>query len=252
MKTCWANVLGECKGRISGEHIVTKNLWSGDSLSVKGLPWCREGYKFIGKASFTANILCRQHNSDLSPVDDAGTLAFAVFRSANNIHTTRTEMRQRLLFAGRFDDVEYRINGPLLERWLLKTLINSEYAGKQDDPIGANASGAPVQSQLVEIAFGKRSFEGRAGLYLAAFDQEAVHMQEGIQYASCIKDDPGCSYVFASEFIFYGFRFFLCLEPSGFPDSVQVAGRELRLLHRIRTVNLDIEHQPSQRIEFSW
>ena len=249
---CWANVLGKCEGGISGEHIVTEGLWLGDSLGVQGLPWCRGGYKFISKASFTANILCRRHNSDLSPVDDAGKLAFAALRTVNDIHTTRTEMLERHVFFGRFDDVEHRINGPMFERWLLKTLINSEYASRQKYPVGANAKGARVQPQLVEIAFGRRSFEGSAGLYAGASLREAVNMRESFQYTSWIKDELGTSFVSAGEFMFYGFRFFLCLDPAGLPDSVQIGGRALGLVHRIRTANIEIEHKPSQRIEFSW
>ena len=73
--------MGECSGGLSGEHIISASLFLGDNIGVKGLPWCREGHRFIGKSSYTANILCRKHNSDLSPVDDAGSLAFAAFRT---------------------------------------------------------------------------------------------------------------------------------------------------------------------------
>src|SRR5438128_186073 len=117
MDGCWANVLGGCSRGLSGEHVITESLFLDDSIGVKGLPWCREGHKFIGKASYTANILCRKHNSDLSPVDDAGTFAFATFRAMATIYNNRSGMLQYGVWCGRFDVIEQKIDGAGLERW---------------------------------------------------------------------------------------------------------------------------------------
>jgi hypothetical protein len=252
MDGCWASVLGDCSGGLSGEHIITASLFLGDSIGVKGLPWCREGHRFIGNASYTASILCRRHNSELSPVDDAGALAFATFRTMASIYKNRSGMLRYGLWCGRFDVMEQRVDGPGLERWLLKTLINMELAGKQGLGVGPTASPAGIDSELVEIAFGLRSFQDRARLYFAAFDSEAIDMQERVQYASWIKDvPPRPSYVGAGAFSFYGFRFF-CPEPAGFPDSITIEGREVKLLHHINTINVDRNNQPSQRVHFTW
>jgi hypothetical protein len=253
MDGCWASVLGDCSGGLSGEHIITESLFLGDSIGVKGLPWCREGHRFIGKASYTANILCRKHNSALSPVDDAGTLAFATLRTMATISSNRLGMLQYGLRCGRFEVIEQNIDGQGLERWLLKTLINMELAGKQGLGVGSNASPAGIDSELVEIAFGLRFFKNRAGLYFATFDAEAIDMQERVQYTSWIKDVPLMpSYVGAGAFSFYGFRFFFCLEPAGFPDSITIGGREMKLRHHINTINVDLNNLPSQRIQFTW
>jgi hypothetical protein len=253
MEGCWANILGDCNGGLSGEHIITESLFLGDCIGVKGLPWCREGHKFIGKASYTANILCRSHNSDLSPVDDAGANAFAAFRMMTTIYNNRSGMLQYRVWCGRFDVIEQHVDGAGLERWLLKTLINMELAGKQSLPVGPNApAGGGIDPALVEIAFGLRSFLGRAGLYFAAFDAEAIDMQERVQYTSWIMDAEGSSFVAAGAFSFFGFRFFLCLEEMGFPDSVNLRGRELKLLHHINMINVDLNNRPSQQVNFSW
>jgi hypothetical protein len=87
-------------------------------------------------ASYTANILCRKHNSDLSPVDDAGTLTFATFRAMTTVYNNRSDMLRYGLWIGGFDVIEQNIEGPGLERWLLKTLINMELAGKQGYGVG--------------------------------------------------------------------------------------------------------------------
>ncbi len=253
MDACWANVLGDWTGGISGEHIVTESAFSGKSIGVKGLPWCKEGHRYIGKSSYTANILCRKHNSELSPVDDAGTLAFATFRKAETIYTDRSSMLQYGVWAGRFDVIEQTISGTGLERWLLKTLINMEIAGNQGYRIGPNAAPNEVDPELVKIAFGLGSFRGRAGLYLAAFAYEPIKMEERIQYVSWIKDSPcDLSYVGSGAFSLYGFRFFLCLDSAGFPDSIFMDGREMKLLYHPNTINVELNNNPSQKVHFTW
>ncbi|MFN0103526.1 MAG: hypothetical protein ACKV2U_15715 [Bryobacteraceae bacterium] len=253
MDRCWANVLGDCSGGLSGEHIITESLFSGNNIGVKGMPWGREGYKFIGKASYTSNILCRKHNSDLSPIDEAGTFAFATFRTMAEISTNRRGMLQSGVWAGRFDLVEQRISGNGLERWLLKTLINMEIAGKQGYRVGPHAPPNKIDPELVEIAFGLRSFRDRAGLYFAAFEAEAINMQERVVYTSWIKGvPPDLSYVGAGAFSFYGFRYFLCLEPAGFPNSIDVQGRKMNLWHHVDTINVELDDKPSQQVHLTW
>ena len=78
-------------------------------------------------------------------------------------------------------------------------------------------------------------------------------MQERVHYTSWIKDvPPKSSYVGAGAFSFYGFRFFLCLEPVGFPDSITVEGCELKMMHHINTININLNNKLSQRIHFTW
>jgi len=69
---CWAKVLGGCSEKMSGEHLISKNQFgNGKKITVGGFPWCRGGTKEIGINSATSNVLCRTHNSALSPTDTA-------------------------------------------------------------------------------------------------------------------------------------------------------------------------------------
>jgi hypothetical protein len=188
----------------------------------------------------------------LSPVDDAGTAAFAAFRMMATIYANRSGMLRYGVWCGRFDVLEQQVDGKGLERWLLKTLINMEIAGKEGFPVGPNALGSDVDPELVEIAFGLRSFRGRAGLYFAAFDNETIDMEERVQYTSWIRDTEAGRFIGAGAFSFFGFRFFFSLEPTGFPNSLSMAGRELKLLHHISTINVDLNNKPSQRVHFIW
>ena len=92
MAQCWAACLGGCSGKITKEHTVSENVFSGDMLGVKGFPWCRHDHKFIPKKSFESNILCDGHNKELShEVDPAGIKAFDVFRNVSEVTERRRE-----------------------------------------------------------------------------------------------------------------------------------------------------------------
>ena len=68
MRACWAESLGGCSDKISGEHIITDGVFLTDTVSVRGLPWCPD-FKTIGLASLVKNVLCVRHNSELSTAD---------------------------------------------------------------------------------------------------------------------------------------------------------------------------------------
>src|SRR4026208_2176624 len=74
---CWAADLGDCGGKLSGEHLVSASLWTGPAVPASGGPWGEP--REIGISSLTAKILCQHHNSRLSEVDVAGSQAFATF-----------------------------------------------------------------------------------------------------------------------------------------------------------------------------
>src|SRR5579862_8503717 len=69
--SCWAASLGGCGGGASREHMVSASQFDTETITVQGLPWCRDAPKTIGLASLVAKNLCRDHNKALSPVDKA-------------------------------------------------------------------------------------------------------------------------------------------------------------------------------------
>ena len=125
---CWAACLGNCSDKVSREHLVSRGLFIGDIIRVEGFSWCKTGPKEVGLSSLTAKILCKKHNSDLSEVDAGGANAFDIFRQLRLVANQRQGLPPNS-----WQVPEYRIDGPLLERWLLKTLINISYNG--DHPI---------------------------------------------------------------------------------------------------------------------
>ena len=140
---CWANSVSDCDS-MSGEHVVSNAIFKAACscpIVIEGVKRIREGKPTLGAAR--ANILCRHHNSILSPLDETiGKIA---------------------RFLAEANDKEYQgsiiLEGELLERWLLKTVINSAAAGWT----------APVKWQpapsVAKAIFGLEPIPDGLGLY---------------------------------------------------------------------------------------
>ncbi|CAM8821645.1 HNH endonuclease [Burkholderia pseudomallei] len=110
---CWAHTLGGCD-RMSGEHVFSSAIFKAGCscpVIVEGVQRIRQGAPTRGAEK--SNILCVHHNSALSPLDETiGKIA---------------------RFQAESNDKNYQgsliIKGELLERWLLKTVINNAAAG---------------------------------------------------------------------------------------------------------------------------
>lgn len=115
-RKCWAASLGGCD-TMSREHILSQSIFAPGC----DCPHVIEGSNRVpngrrSQSSLTAKILCRKHNSALSPLDaEAGRLAEILLSSARGQEIGRPE-----------------IEGPLIERWALKTLINGLVSGWSD------------------------------------------------------------------------------------------------------------------------
>ncbi len=140
---CWASELGGCDS-MSGEHIISNAVFRhGCScpLMVKGVSRIRMGEPTYGAEK--SNILCRQHNSMLSPLDSTvGKLA--KFQSDASDES--------------FNDTLY-LEGELLERWLLKTVVNSGVAG------WTGLTKFRPSADVVKAIFGITPLPERIGLY---------------------------------------------------------------------------------------
>lgn len=114
MRRCWASSLGGCD-TMSGEHVFSDALFSGRRCDC---PMMTNGVKRIRRGKPTsnaekANILCRHHNSTLSELDQLAGKIADFQACANDEHFEKT----------------LYVEGELLERWLLKTLVNVAAAG---------------------------------------------------------------------------------------------------------------------------
>lgn len=117
---CYLNKYGGCSTKISGEHFVTHSiikLQSFDDPNVKVKHDTGYGIReFVQPKKFVANILCRNHNSQLSDVDDA---ALEVTKFLWNISTTYK------CGTGEWGEpADITVSGDDFQRWVLKLLLN--------------------------------------------------------------------------------------------------------------------------------
>lgn len=206
---CWAACLDDCDEKIYREHTVSSCLFKSPKVIVQGFPWCLDEPKTIGLANLVSKILCKKHNSMLTVVDSAALQAFNVFRQLVLLNNTRENISLRKGF--KWTVRNFRIDGPLLERWFLKTLINVAIGGNLK--IGPEAARVGMPSfELVQIAFGRRSFQEWAGMYTSAYPGQQIHSKDGIRIRPVARQD----HIAGARFEFRGYSFYLNLLPMRF------------------------------------
>jgi hypothetical protein len=146
MRKCWAQVLGNCGGGLSGEHVLSKGLFKGKSVQVQGGIWKTEALKSIGINSLIVNIVCRAHNSELSGVDVEGIAAFHAIRRFEEILSNRIRHP-------RSTDLEHIASGNLLERWFLKHTINLFIINSRDRTWYDGSEATSPPRDIVEAVF---------------------------------------------------------------------------------------------------
>jgi hypothetical protein len=152
---CWAKSLDTCSTKLSREHLITEKLFGPRSqISVSKTKHFLAGP--ISRGSLASKILCKAHNAALSAVDEEALQLFSTLRA---IHAKSKDVTAELAD-------EYHFSTNLMERWLLKTLINfvASDAFVWEHPI--RSGGDVVDARYVEVAFGLRKFSGHAGAYL--------------------------------------------------------------------------------------
>jgi hypothetical protein len=189
---CWAECLGDCSKVPSCEHIVTESTLPGPQINVRGLPFLKGRTITLHKKQFKSNILCKAHNNALSQVDQAGTSTFDALRDATGANPR----------------MKNKIDGNLLERWLLKTMINME--------VLADFSVCPPPD-VVEIAFGKRGFGPQAGLFLIGYSFHPELGDERVSYTR-LADASNGNKICGGFFNFRGFQLLLMISNNPFAE----------------------------------
>jgi hypothetical protein len=246
---CWAKSLGDCSGKLSGEHIVSASLWTGPMIRVSGGPW-GETPRDIGVSSMTAKVLCRSHNSALSSVDAAGAAAFATLGKATEL----TE-RRRVLPSHQWIPWWFGIDGPLLERWFLKTAINVCLVLREEPEWELDATTGTPPATLARLAFGREEFERPMGLYMSARVGDDVDPVEGVVTEPLWTESRRIA---AMSFTFRGFRFVLNLHrqnilgirPTAISSAEPRKGKDL--LFHLSRINANVGPHRSHFIDFGW
>jgi hypothetical protein len=143
----------------------------------------------------------------LSPVDEEAVRFAEAMRESFRLLAVRHGLKQKYWTRKKFP-----IHGPRMERWFLKTLINATC--HREFPIGLDSDNAGLPSQsLVEIAFGNRIFEPKAGLYGIYDPLWKRPKTDGLSLLAFTARDR----VVGAVVSFLGFRLLLFLDKKG-PD----------------------------------
>lgn len=191
---------------MSREHVISQSLFLSEYVDVSGYRWCKGGPKRIGLSSFTKKALCRKHNNDLSPIDSSGAYAFDILRQQTTLTIERGKQPDR-----NYRKLTFSISATLLERWLLKTLINISYGGEHLIGPDSGKPGYP-SAQLVNIVFGRKRFPPGNGLHIVSKSGLDIHFSDRVEMAPLVKD---AKYIHGGFFKFFGVLMFLDLVPGG-------------------------------------
>lgn len=158
LKVCWARGIGGCGGGLSGEHVISDGLFTGSVVGIAGGPWTEGEVRPFGKNKLKRRILCVRHNSALSPVDREG---IRTFRGIRDLDEALAANRRR---PGGVH-LRHEVVGSLLERWFLKTAINSFVVGGGTKTWEGGSVPSDPPLWLVQAAFGHGALPPPLGLY---------------------------------------------------------------------------------------
>jgi hypothetical protein len=137
-----------------------------------------------------------------------------------------------------------------LKRWFLKTLINVAF-GREYPLANPVQPGWQPSRELVEVAFGLKKFQPRAGLYLVGGEVgDNVNPNEKLKIITFTDSSHRLA---GARFLFFGFVFLIYLDPAGPKRHVQfldAAGRTTpaaNLIYHPRAINYTTAKSRRQR-----
>jgi hypothetical protein len=156
---CYLSETADCDDKRTGEHYISDAVLReiGNKIEISGMPWLDPGERrTVGIGALTANVLCRRHNSALSPLDTVAAEFFAALKEIDANFAKRSLSRKGLKFS---------ISGEALELWMLKATCGICLSFGEID--GAKI----VRDYVFELAkviraFFERNWDANAGLHL--------------------------------------------------------------------------------------
>lgn len=195
MKKCWANTIGQCGNKLTGEHLISNAILD-KKIVVQGFSWCKDSPKEIGSASLVNNFLCNIHNNALSPCDNE--IKNFVSSVENFI---KTEQRfTKYGFSMKKVPVTFKVNGKLLEKWFVKTLINITLTNEKNVKIPFD--------KILPILFSENNiFEKPYGINFAIRINQAIEIRNEISVQPLFNENE----LFGGLFKFKGFKIIVLL-----------------------------------------
>ncbi len=217
-KQCWAKSLGDCQGKLSKEHTFSATVLDELQIEVTS-PATNQLPRTFGIASLSAKILCKEHNSRSSPLDSAAGKFREVMDECTRLASVRREMPPRKSWTTHL----FEVDGPLIERWFLKTLINVEQTFPNPSSCWERGSVERQPSEhLVRMVYGQLNFSDGTGLHAVVHEGLYQSYRRVFQCTTKVIDPGGV--IVAGAFSFYGLNLALVLDPELPGQSLAVEG----------------------------
>lgn len=164
---CYLSPLGYCGAKITKEHFISRNILkriSTDTLRFEGAAHFFGGRQNIdiGIDDFSAKVLCDNHNSSLSVLDDAAGLAFSTIEALG-----RTCWDLAKLGRGR---TSFQLSSGMdIERWMIKVYCGLVAAKKIRSACGKTVERSALEPYLLNSLVGTSPLPSPLGLYMQTF-----------------------------------------------------------------------------------
>lgn len=150
-----------CSQGLTGEHYISRSVLAvlGEQIKVVGVPWLQKGEeRTVGLNSLTANLLCKRHNSALSPLDDeAGKFSHHLDQIHRDLNRHSLSRRKKA----------HLFSGEAIELWLLKVTCGVCLGFAAKDGVKLKTDHVS-DFEKIRFAFYRRVWDVGGGLYLNA------------------------------------------------------------------------------------
>ena len=228
---CYAKSTKNCSTKISGEHIISDNILRvfehNKTVKLTGLPWIeKHTFNLLSRKSLVANILCGQHNGELSPFDNEVGKLIRCIKDFDNDFNNPTPTTEKQKFKGEY-----------IEKWMLKTICGFIASNQISENNIKNS--VKLKEIYIDILFNNKKFPKDWGLYFKIPDNNEVHKFDCISFLPM----TGEGEIKCAEFLFNNFKFYLVL---GKPDNPDLWG--FRHIFQIRLT----DGKATKIIELEW
>jgi hypothetical protein len=152
VRKCYAQATGDCRPPISADHAIAEAI-SDDFQRTPVTRILSDGTsRIVPSSAVGRNVLCRRHNSALSPLDDLGR---------RFVRALTQQLKHR--FENSSQDTHALFNGADVERWMLKVLCTMAH-GERASRVHSSSTWRVPRAWL-RILFEGRPLPPGAGLY---------------------------------------------------------------------------------------
>ncbi len=234
--SCWASFRGDCGGKISREHYITKAILPME-VTVEGPSWTDGEPKTVSRESLNAKCLCEQHNSELSVLDSEVKKLFDFIQKINkDFAKPRYAFRIDLCI----------LDGQKLLRWCCKTIagIHSVY-NKECPELIRRAAFSDEHAQ--ELGFCCIASEGAS----------LSHLSGHVRFEEFVPESDNPDFKTAYAIAFCNFAFFVYQDrkhrASGVFLGIPLGTDQVDRLREINIENDSNKKKPLKRvIKITW